>query len=74
MRNELTNLNISQIVSSQFLVDWLYILDKKSNGQFYDALFFLCVFPELPWQEFSNLIWNEMISKWEWWGLYRTVT
>lgn len=44
MRNELTNLNISQIVSSQFLVDWLYILDKKSNGQFYDALFFLCVF------------------------------
>ena len=20
--------------------------------------------PELPWQEFSNLIWNEMVSKW----------
>ena len=43
MRNELTNLNISQIVPTQFLVDWLYILGKKGNGQFYDALFLLCL-------------------------------
>ena len=43
MSNELTNLNNSQIVPTQFLVDWLYILEKKGNGQFYDTLFILCL-------------------------------